>query len=114
MTEIWRGTYNTMEVAIKRHMPGVSPASILGEAHILRNVKHKNIVTLYSTVIRGELVCMIMEYISSTNLHEYLVANAPLLLYQQTNICTQVASALQISPTKTLHSQKDKSWKRTN
>ena len=95
MTEIWRGTYNTMEVAIKRHMPGVSPASILGEAHILRNVKHKNIVTLYSTVICAELVCMIMEYMSSTNLHEYLAANSPLLLYQQTNICTQVASALQ-------------------
>ena len=94
-TEIWLGNFKGKEVAIKRPKLGVSPSSILGEAHFLRQFKHKNIVALQSTVLSGTLVCMVMEYVSAKNLQDYLVLNSPLLLHQQINICRQVASALE-------------------
>ena len=75
MTEVWNGNYKGMEVAIKSRKPGISPARILTEAHTMRCLKHSNIVTLYNTVMSGQVVCIVMEYISSRNLEDYLLVN---------------------------------------
>ena len=92
--EIWFGQYKGKKIVIKRPISGTSPSEILKEAHILKQLKHSNILLLYDAITTGEPVCMILEYMVNGNLEEYLKNNS-LLLHQQIYVCKQVACGLE-------------------
>ena len=92
--EIWRGTFNGIEVAIKRPKPGSFSSDIVLEAQILEKLTHTNIVKVYQ-VTTSDPVSIVMEFLPMGNLMIYLENNySSLLLHQQVDICEQVASGL--------------------
>jgi len=98
--EIWKGKYNGAEVAIKRPLPGSSPAEILLEAHTLRKLKNKHIVGMLAAITTGEPVSIVLEYVSKGTLEKYIKENSPLLLHSQINFGKQVALGLLYLQTK--------------
>ncbi|XP_064388612.1 tyrosine-protein kinase csk-1-like [Halichondria panicea] len=94
-TEIWKGKYNSIEIAIKRLVPGASPAEILTEIHILEKLVHSNLVSMMFAMTTGEDVYMVLEYMSNGSLENYLRNNNPLLLHQQVFVGKQLANGLE-------------------
>lgn len=94
-TEIWKGKYNSIEIAIKRPVLGASSSEILAEIHILKKLMHSNLVTMVDATTTGEPVYMVLEYMSNGNLENYLRNNNPLLLHQQVFVVKQLANGLE-------------------
>lgn len=62
-----RGTF-----AVKQLWRGKGAKVFTTETNILRKIKHKNILKLYSCLTRGDLSYLVFEYMPNGNLHEAL------------------------------------------
>lgn len=66
------------------------------EIELISDLKHENIVCILGVVLNKEPYCMLFEYMSQGDLHEFLIANSP----NESKSLTQVEFlkiALQIS-----------------
>ncbi|XGW20361.1 hypothetical protein V3C99_003845 [Haemonchus contortus] len=72
--EVWYGKWRgIVEVAIKTMKPGtMSPEAFLGEAQIMKQCDHPNLVKLYAVCTREEPFYIITEYMCNGSLLHYL------------------------------------------
>lgn len=47
------------------------------EIELISDLKHENIVCIFGVVLNKEPFCMLFEYMSNGDLHEFLIANSP-------------------------------------
>jgi receptor tyrosine kinase-like orphan receptor 1 len=76
-------TLNTGEktmVAVKALKENASPKTqgdFKREIELISDLKHDNIVCILGAVLKEEPLCMLFEYMSQGDLHEFLIANSP-------------------------------------
>ncbi|KAF5181982.1 Integrin-linked protein kinase [Thalictrum thalictroides] len=69
----WRGTW-VVQTRIKRHIyqPGVELILSAKDNNLLRELRHPNIVQFLGSIVQGEEMILITEYLSKGNLHDIL------------------------------------------
>jgi receptor tyrosine kinase-like orphan receptor 1 len=70
----------TSSVAIKTLRPGAqgkTKQDFLNEIEMWSELRHPNIVCLLGTVLKDEPQCMVFEYLSQGDLHEFLLCHSP-------------------------------------
>ncbi|CAG9821424.1 unnamed protein product [Phaedon cochleariae] len=69
-----------MFVAVKSLKENASPktqADFQREIELISELKHPNIICLLGIVMKQEPICMLFEYMSEGDLHEFLIGNSP-------------------------------------
>lgn len=67
-------------VAVKALKENASPKTqqdFRREIELISDLKHNNIVCILGVVLKEEPLCMLFEYMSHGDLHEFLIANSP-------------------------------------
>ncbi|XP_046986353.1 tyrosine-protein kinase transmembrane receptor Ror-like [Schistocerca americana] len=67
-------------VAIKTLKENATPktqADFRREVELMTDLRHSNIVCLLGVVMRGEPLCMLFEYMTQGDLHEFLICHSP-------------------------------------
>lgn len=67
-------------VAVKALKENASPKTqtdFRREIELISDLKHQNIVCILGVVLKEEPLCMLFEYMSHGDLHEYLISNSP-------------------------------------
>ncbi|KAE8743180.1 hypothetical protein FOCC_FOCC011209 [Frankliniella occidentalis] len=67
-------------VAIKTLKENASPKTqgdFRREVELMSDLRHPNIVCLMGVVLKGEPMCMLFEYMSQGDLHEFLICHSP-------------------------------------
>ncbi|KAL6856979.1 hypothetical protein ACP4OV_018361 [Aristida adscensionis] len=72
--DLYRGTYNDSDVAIKilRNLSNPSEIEFLQEVLILRSVNHENILQFYGACTKPPNYCIVTEYMPGGNLYDFL------------------------------------------
>ena len=92
----WKGTYIERQVVIKSRLILTPTDNDCTEAITLMKLKHQNIIGILAVIPSGNPLLIILEYMSSGNLQQYLRNNAiTILLHHQITICKQVALGLE-------------------
>uniref|UniRef100_H0VXM2 non-specific protein-tyrosine kinase n=1 Tax=Cavia porcellus TaxID=10141 RepID=H0VXM2_CAVPO len=96
--EVWEGLWNnTVSVAVKTLKPGsMDPKKFLGEAEIMKTLRHPKLIQLYAVCSSEEPIYIITELLRHGSLREYLQidAGSKIHLAQQVDMATQVASGM--------------------
>ncbi|VDD95015.1 unnamed protein product [Enterobius vermicularis] len=95
--EVWYGKWRGMvEVAIKTMKPGtMSPQDFLGEAQIMKQCDHPNLVKLYAVCTKEEPFYIITEYMCNGSLLHYLRHEGHSLTLQAlVDMCAQIANGM--------------------
>ncbi|XP_064402619.1 activated CDC42 kinase 1-like [Halichondria panicea] len=95
--EIWKGQqYGKYQIAIKMHKVGsMTSSKFLGEASVLRDFDHINIIQLCGVCTKKEPYLIVTEYMMHGNLANYLKSNGKALTQKrQVDIIRQVASGM--------------------
>ncbi|VIO97359.1 SRC-1, putative [Brugia malayi] len=95
--DVWYGKWRGMvEVAIKTMKPGtMSPEAFLGEAQIMKQCDHPNLVKLYAVCTKEEPFYIITEYMVNGALLHYLRSEGSSLTLQAlVDMCAQIANGM--------------------
>ena len=95
--EVWYGKWRGMvEVAIKTMKPGtMSPQDFLGEAQIMKQCDHPNLVKLYAVCTKEEPFYIITEFMCNGSLLHYLRHEGHSLTLQAlVDMCAQIANGM--------------------
>lgn len=63
--------------ALKENASSKTQADFRREIELISDLKHDNIVCILGVVLKEEPLCMLFEYMTQGDLHEYLIANSP-------------------------------------
>jgi receptor tyrosine kinase-like orphan receptor 1 len=78
--ELFMKNGDKMFVAVKALKENASPKTqqdFRREIELISDLKHNNIVCILGVVLKEEPLCMLFEYMSHGDLHEYLISNSP-------------------------------------
>ncbi|XP_069694421.1 tyrosine-protein kinase transmembrane receptor Ror-like isoform X3 [Periplaneta americana] len=85
--KVYKGEVNTgvagevpLLVAIKALKENATPktqADFRREVELMTDLRHPNIVCLLGVVMKGEPLCMLFEYMTQGDLHEFLICHSP-------------------------------------
>ncbi|GLH15030.1 Tyrosine-protein kinase transmembrane receptor Ror [Gryllus bimaculatus] len=84
--KVYKGEVNTgepgepLQVAIKTLKENATPktqADFRREVELMTDLRHNNIVCLLGVVMKGEPLCMLFEYMTEGDLHEFLISHSP-------------------------------------
>ena len=75
---MFEGTYQGERVAIKTlvHLTPAANEELLGEAHMMARLKHKNLVMLKGGVLKGEEVMLVTEFMAKVWLFLAMASHA--------------------------------------
>lgn len=63
--------------ALKENASAKTQADFRREIELISDLKHDNIVCILGVVLKEEPLCMLFEYMTHGDLHEFLIANSP-------------------------------------
>lgn len=63
--------------SLKENANAKTQADFQREIELISELKHTNIICLLGVVVKQEPMCMIFEYMSEGDLHEFLIGNSP-------------------------------------
>ncbi|XP_048518859.1 tyrosine-protein kinase transmembrane receptor Ror isoform X1 [Dendroctonus ponderosae] len=63
--------------SLKENASAKTQADFQREIELISELKHPNIICLLGVVVKQEPMCMLFEYMSEGDLHEFLIANSP-------------------------------------
>lgn len=63
--------------ALKENASAKTQADFKREIELISDLKHDNIVCILGVVLKEEPLCMLFEYMTQGDLHEFLIANSP-------------------------------------
>ena len=63
--------------ALKENASAKTQADFKREIELISDLKHDNIVCILGVVLNEEPLCMLFEYMTQGDLHEFLIANSP-------------------------------------
>lgn len=63
--------------ALKENASVKTQADFKREIELISDLKHANIVCILGVVLKEEPLCMLFEYMTQGDLHEFLIANSP-------------------------------------
>lgn len=63
--------------ALKENAAPKTQQDFRREIELISDLKHSNIVCILGVVLKEEPLCMLFEYMSHGDLHEYLISNSP-------------------------------------
>nr|XP_022920470.1 tyrosine-protein kinase transmembrane receptor Ror-like [Onthophagus taurus] len=63
--------------SLKENASAKTQADFQREIELISELKHPNIICLLGIVVKQEPFCMLFEYMSEGDLHEFLIANSP-------------------------------------
>ncbi|XP_066997233.2 tyrosine-protein kinase transmembrane receptor Ror isoform X2 [Anabrus simplex] len=85
--KVYKGEVNTgepgepcLQVAIKTLKENATPktqADFRREVELMTDLRHSNIVCLLGVIMKGEPLCMLFEYMTEGDLHEFLICHSP-------------------------------------
>lgn len=86
--------------SLKENASAKTQADFQREIELISELKHPNIICLLGVVLKQEPVCMLFEYMSEGDLHEFLIANSPsegkcLTQNQFLHIAIQIAQGME-------------------
>jgi tyrosine-protein kinase Src len=93
--EVWKGKWRgIVDVAIKTLKPGtMTPEAFLGEAQIMKQCDHPNLVKLYAVCTQDEPFYIITEFMEGGSLQQFLRNDKNQLSVQaMIDICGQIAN----------------------
>lgn len=64
--------------ALKENASVKTQADFKREIELISDLKHENIVCILGVVLKEEPLCMLFEYMTQGDLHEFLIANSPI------------------------------------
>ena len=67
-------------VAIKTLKENASPktqSDFRREVDLMTDLRHPNIICLLGVILKGEPMCMLFEYMTQGDLHEFLICHSP-------------------------------------
>lgn len=67
-------------VAVKTLKENASPktqSDFKREVELMTDLQHQNIICLLGVILKGEPMCMLFEYMTQGDLHEYLICHSP-------------------------------------
>ncbi|KAF2880458.1 hypothetical protein ILUMI_25706 [Ignelater luminosus] len=85
--------------SLKENASAKTQADFQREIELISELKHPNIICLLGVVIKQEPMCMLFEYMSEGDLHEFLITNSPnegksLTQHQFLHIAMQIAQGM--------------------
>lgn len=63
--------------ALKENASSKTQADFRREIELISDLRHDNIVCILGVVLKEEPLCMLFEYMTQGDLHEFLIANSP-------------------------------------
>lgn len=63
--------------ALKENASAKTQADFKREIELISDLRHDNIVCILGVVLKEEPLCMLFEYMTQGDLHEFLIANSP-------------------------------------
>jgi receptor tyrosine kinase-like orphan receptor 1 len=78
--ELFQKNGERVIVAVKALKENASPKTqqdFRREIELISDLKHNNIVCILGVILREEPLCMLFEYMSHGDLHEFLISNSP-------------------------------------
>lgn len=78
--ELFNKNGDKLFVAVKALKENASPKTqqdFRREIELISDLKHNNIVCILGVVLKEEPLCMLFEYMSHGDLHEFLISNSP-------------------------------------
>ncbi|XP_017774696.1 PREDICTED: tyrosine-protein kinase transmembrane receptor Ror-like isoform X1 [Nicrophorus vespilloides] len=96
-----KGTKTFVAVkSLKENASAKTQADFQREIELISELKHPNIICLLGVVMKQEPMCMLFEYMSEGDLHEFLIANSPndgkcLTQVQFLHISIQIAQGME-------------------
>lgn len=67
---------------------------VIREIHVLKNIKHPNIIRLYEAIDKGTHVYLVMEYAEGGELYEYIAKHGPLPTSEAKKVFHQILSGV--------------------
>lgn len=67
-------------VAVKTLKENASPktqSDFKREVDLMTDLRHPNIICLLGVILKGEPMCMLFEYMTQGDLHEFLICHSP-------------------------------------
>lgn len=86
--------------ALKENASAKTQADFKREIELISDLKHDNIVCILGVVLKEEPLCMLFEYMTQGDLHEFLIANSP---NETSKISTSSSSSNTLSQLQFLH-----------
>lgn len=87
--------------SLKENASAKTLADFQREIELISELKHPNIICLLGVVVKQEPMCMLFEFMSEGDLHEFLIANSPnndgrgLTQIQFLHIAIQIAQGME-------------------
>ncbi|KRT86227.1 protein kinase [Oryctes borbonicus] len=86
--------------SLKENASAKTQADFQREIELISELKHPNIICLMGIVVKQEPMCMLFEYMSEGDLHEFLITNSPnngksLTQFQFLHIAIQIAQGME-------------------
>uniref|UniRef100_A0A1Y1M7M7 receptor protein-tyrosine kinase n=1 Tax=Photinus pyralis TaxID=7054 RepID=A0A1Y1M7M7_PHOPY len=86
--------------SLKENASAKTQADFQREIELISELKHPNIICLLGVVVKQEPMCMLFEFMSEGDLHEFLIANSPnegksLSQHQFLHIASQIAQGME-------------------
>ncbi|KAK9739895.1 Immunoglobulin I-set domain [Popillia japonica] len=86
--------------SLKENASAKTQADFQREIELISELKHPNIICLMGIVVKQEPMCMLFEYMSEGDLHEFLINNSPnngksLTQFQFLHIAIQIAQGME-------------------
>lgn len=86
--------------ALKENASVKTQADFKREIELISDLRHDNIVCILGVVLKEEPLCMLFEYMTQGDLHEFLIANSPnegksLTLSQFLQISMQICEGME-------------------
>ncbi|KAL3271515.1 hypothetical protein HHI36_021994 [Cryptolaemus montrouzieri] len=86
--------------SLKENASAKTQADFQREIELISELKHPNIICLLGVVLKQDPICMLFEYMSEGDLHEFLIANSPgegksLTQNQFLHIAIQIAKGME-------------------
>lgn len=63
--------------ALKENASAKTQSDFKREIELISDLRHDNIVCILGVVLKEEPLCMLFEYMTQGDLHEFLIANSP-------------------------------------